>query len=428
MGGSMSFCGVSGLDRSSLTRLLLTALLPVALMIVSASAHAQQGANGMDGADCFTSGCFAGSGVDGEPVTGGGNAVGGNGGSAFGLTFGAFGGSGGNAGDFQLVGDASEPGNGGDATAIGSGTVTAIGGAGGFGFSQSGNASATSSATAGSGSATASATLGGGGFSFSPVANATSYAKTAGGGLAQARAQGDGGGEVQSTAKTTFGGVSAQSTVIGGRSTEAIAQGGSGQFPVNPGFDGLAFATALPNTAYANRADPQRKQCRRRLARAGRQVFVRQLPAIQWEAAQIVDGNIVTRRAWIEWENSGNSKTRDLIIYLNCPRPQSAESPNPMTIIDRNFGSSARLLGPKQNIAGGVCTYTAENSNLRNLIGSTCMLLPRLLQRYFDEPHVTEYCGEIVSILGDMSDIGVTPKNAMQICGRNCADNECNKQ
>jgi hypothetical protein len=102
----MSFCGVSGLDRSSLTRLLLTALLPVALMIVSASAHAQQGANGMDGADCFTSGCFAGSGVDGEPVTGGGNAVGGNGGSAFGLTFGAFGGSGGNAGDFQLVGDA----------------------------------------------------------------------------------------------------------------------------------------------------------------------------------------------------------------------------------------------------------------------------------------------------------------------------------
>jgi hypothetical protein len=55
MGGSMSFCGVSGLDRSSLMRLLLTALLPVALMIVSASAHAQQGANGMDGADCFTS-------------------------------------------------------------------------------------------------------------------------------------------------------------------------------------------------------------------------------------------------------------------------------------------------------------------------------------------------------------------------------------
>jgi hypothetical protein len=39
--------------------------------------------------------------------------------------------------------------------------------------------------------------------------------------------------------------------LIGGGSTEAIGQGGSGQFPVNPGFDGLAFATALPNAVYA---------------------------------------------------------------------------------------------------------------------------------------------------------------------------------
>ena len=47
--------------------------------------------------------------------------------------------------------------------------------------------------------------------------------------------------------------MSVQSTVelFGGGSTEAIAQGGSGQSPVNPGFDGLAFATALPNAAYA---------------------------------------------------------------------------------------------------------------------------------------------------------------------------------
>ena len=71
--------------------------------------------------------------------------------------------------------------------------------------------------------------------------------------MAQAQAQGNGSGEVQSTAKTTFGGVSVQSTVelFGGGSTEATAQGGSGQSPVNPGFDGLSFATALPNAAYA---------------------------------------------------------------------------------------------------------------------------------------------------------------------------------
>jgi hypothetical protein len=40
--------------------------------------------------------------------------------------------------------------------------------------------------------------------------------------------------------------------LIGGGSTEAIAQGGSGQSPVNPvQFDGAAFSTALPNAAYA---------------------------------------------------------------------------------------------------------------------------------------------------------------------------------
>jgi hypothetical protein len=318
----MSFCGVSGLGRSSLMRLLLTALLPIALVIVSASAHAQQGANGMDGADCFTSGCFAGNGTDGESVTGGGNAVGGNGGnggSAFGETGGcgcgfggnggnggsasasgtAVGGAGGNAGDFQLGGDPGFPGNGGDAVASGSGTVTAIGGAGGqpifqsgigFGgaggnatatssasasdsgnatssatatggaagegrFAQPGNATANASAFSGSGGATASAIamVGAGAFSFSLVANATSYAETAEGGLAQAEAEAEADiGLSQSTAKTTFGGVSVQSTAeTGVGSTEAIAQGGSGQSPVNPGFVGLAFATALPNAAYA---------------------------------------------------------------------------------------------------------------------------------------------------------------------------------
>jgi hypothetical protein len=71
---------------------------------------------------------------------------------------------------------------------------------------------------------------------------------------AQAQAQADfGGGVSQSTAKTTFGGVSVQSTVESfGGSTNAIAQGGSGQFPVNPGqFNGFIFSTALPNAAYA---------------------------------------------------------------------------------------------------------------------------------------------------------------------------------
>ena len=320
----MSFCEAFRLDRSSLTRLLLTAVLPVALMIISTYARAQVGANGMNGSDCSTSGCFAGSGTDGESVTGGSSAVGGdggNGGSAFGDTGGcncgyggngggggsasasgtAFGGAGGNAGDFQLVGDAGSPGNGGDAIATGSGATTAVGGAGGQGisqggisyggaggnatatsitsasgsgnaissatatggdggggFSQGGNATATSSATAnGSGDATASATATPGFAYFPGAAYAASNAETAEGGLALAQAQAQGDffdeGQSQSTAKTTFGGVSVQSTaeLIGSGSTEALAQAGSGQ-SVNSGqFDGFAFSTVLPNAAYA---------------------------------------------------------------------------------------------------------------------------------------------------------------------------------
>jgi uncharacterized protein (DUF2147 family) len=103
MGGSMSFCGVSGLDCSSLARLLLTAVLPVASMITSATARAQAvGANGMNGADCSTDHCVGGNGTDGESVTADGMAIGGaggNGGSAYVFTGGCNCGVGGNGGN-----------------------------------------------------------------------------------------------------------------------------------------------------------------------------------------------------------------------------------------------------------------------------------------------------------------------------------------
>jgi hypothetical protein len=224
----------------------------------------------------------------------------------------ATGGAGGAAGDFLLVGTGGSGGFGGDATATSSAisngfsnatsAATATGGSGGDGISEGagvsgggagGNATANSSATAngsgkaisyatatgggaggtvseaGNASATSSATASGSGgatasatatyiFTFGAgptITNAMSDAETAEGGLAQARAQTQQfEGESQSIAKTTFGGVSVQSTVdvpIGG-STNAIAQGGSGQSLVNPGqSDGLTFSTALPNTAYA---------------------------------------------------------------------------------------------------------------------------------------------------------------------------------
>jgi hypothetical protein len=102
----MSFFKASQLDYSFLSRLLLVAVLPLALMIASiASPRAQEviGAPGEPGANCFTDGCFAGNGGDGESVTGvdalGG--PGGAGGSAEG-NFG-FGGSGGNGGHISRL-------------------------------------------------------------------------------------------------------------------------------------------------------------------------------------------------------------------------------------------------------------------------------------------------------------------------------------
>jgi hypothetical protein len=256
---------------------------------------------------------FGGSGGSGGNalVNEGFGGFGGSGGaaSASGANATAVGGAGGAAGDFVFTGTAGAAGNGGDADA-GSGATsngssnatsaaTATGGAGGEGIFEGfeivgagagGNATATSSATAkGSGNAISSATAAGGGVNgglseagnataassatakgsgtarasatatggvsggVATTANATSYAETAEGGLAQAQTQTQADfGEAQSTAKTTFGGVRVQSTVESfGGSTNAIAQGGSGQSPANPEQSAFAFSTALPNIAYA---------------------------------------------------------------------------------------------------------------------------------------------------------------------------------
>jgi hypothetical protein len=75
--------------------------------------------------------------------------------------------------------------------------------------------------------------------------------------LAQAQSTAFGSsGQAQSTAKTSLTGVSVQSSAVaptGGvtATTNAIAQGGSGQSPINPEQSAFAFSTALPNTAYA---------------------------------------------------------------------------------------------------------------------------------------------------------------------------------
>ena len=88
------------------------------------------------------------------------------------------------------------------------------------------------------------------------AANATSTATTARGALAQAQSTAVGSsGQAESTAKSSLAGVSVQSTASAPTgdtaTTNAIAQGGSGQTFVNPGQTAYALSTALPDKAYA---------------------------------------------------------------------------------------------------------------------------------------------------------------------------------
>jgi hypothetical protein len=248
-----------------------------ATAIESSSAEAGAASTGGNGG---TSGSSQGGRFDGD---------GGEGGSATALATGssgrgnvtvsasATGGSGGSA--LSALGG---PGAGGDASASStatsrgfgdtSSTANATGGSTGevgppvfTDFASPGNAMAVAnSSAAGGGTATANAVATAGSSNFFEsvgAANATSNAETVKGALAQAQSTASGtGAQAQSTAKTSLAGMSVQSTAIapstaGGEfveseTTDAIAQGGSGQASVNPG-ETDAFSTIFPNKAYA---------------------------------------------------------------------------------------------------------------------------------------------------------------------------------
>ena len=191
---------------------------------------------------------------------------------------GATGGDGGTGDIFH-----SDYAKGGDASASSTGTSTGSGGVesfatatGGVGGNQTffigapagpgGNALSTADSTAligGAATATATATAGAPGTgSQSPpawgAANATSRAETAKGAMAQAQSIAVGpSGQAQSTATTSFEGVSVKSAAtvpIGNGAaakTNAIVQGGAGQAFDKSGQTDDAFSTALPDEAYA---------------------------------------------------------------------------------------------------------------------------------------------------------------------------------
>jgi hypothetical protein len=312
---------MKSIHRSVLTRTLMTGAASLAFVMVSAGGvraetaivHGTDGANAVDGdPDVPATGGEPATATAGsmQPVTDPGNSAsatggnGGNGGNDFGNGTGAPGGAatatatttaisgsaeadaaaiGGNGGNFGAGGSSlGNDGYGGFAnassTAVTSGSgdasssANASGGAmgsGDFGFAGSAGASADAVA-AGGGKATAAALATGGpcnGFCVPfNAASATSSAETVNGAMADAQSiaiPGEGSnapGQASSSAKTSFAGVSVQSSALAKNlasfpnplaTTHAIAQGGSGQAFVNPGQTAYAFSTALPDKAYA---------------------------------------------------------------------------------------------------------------------------------------------------------------------------------
>jgi hypothetical protein len=160
--------------------------------------------------------------------------------------------------------------------------------------------------------------------------------------------------------------------------------------------------------------------------RAGERAFVF-VKQIIWGQAQMKDG-MAYRSVAPEWENNGNSQTKGLIVELNCPRPTWLTDDNPMRISDGNFGTTPRLIGPRQTTAEGSCKYSADELKTVQHNGKHLYIAGKATyDDIFDKPHVTEYCVEIVNVIGDVSAADVTPYNDTQICGRNCADEECKK-
>jgi hypothetical protein len=164
----------------------------------------------------------------------------------------------------QFVGTGGDAAADSAATSNGSGnassSASASAGSGGNGFDVPVAAAVANSSTSGSGTATAKAVA----TTVNPfeqlgTPNATSNAETEKGALAQAQSTAVGsGGQAQSTAKTSFAGVSVQSTTVAPTdlfgitaTTNATAQGGSGQAFANPVQTAYAFSTALPDKAYA---------------------------------------------------------------------------------------------------------------------------------------------------------------------------------
>jgi hypothetical protein len=103
---------------------------------------------------------------------------------------------------------------------------------------------------------------------------------------------------------------------------------------------------------------------------------------------------------------------------------------NPITLLPNPTLDVQRLLGPKQTTRGAACIYSAEQLDMIRDSGYHLYIVSTAdYFDIFDKHHYTETCFELLNFSKDdkFEDVNVSPRGDVNNCGRNCADNECDK-
>jgi hypothetical protein len=161
--------------------------------------------------------------------------------------------------------------------------------------------------------------------------------------------------------------------------------------------------------------------------RAGERAFVFVKGQNTWLPAETFNTNIL-RSYVVEWENSGNTETKNLFVRLYCPRPSAFDTADPITLKYEPSQQISRLLGPKQSTWAGVCIYSDEELSHAADLGIPIYVASN--SSYFDtfdDFHLTEYCVKLVQLTSrDFKNKAVVPNNLLEACtDHNCADKEC---
>jgi len=132
-----------------------------------------------------------------------------------------------------------------------------------------------------------------------------------------------------------------------------------------------------------------------------------------------------------QWENSGNTPTRNMVIYANV---KWGPTPLPEDYGFPDFGDQKNIpvvLGPHATVGGfplqvSIETIIAVKNKSSHLYLYGWAKYRDILE---DTPeHITKFCWELIGIFDDPNDLRVSRINFSIFPKNNCADEECDKK